>query len=85
MQVDPIKPMLKAPGTNLLTLNNDNLFQLVFQFQVAKLQQGRGPQDQEAESAGPRVDAAEPGPPGRAVHVDPIKSKLTAPGTILET
>jgi hypothetical protein len=38
VQVDPTKPMLKAPGTNLLTLKYDKpAFKLRLQFQLASL------------------------------------------------
>ena len=32
MQVDPIKPTLKAPGAKRLTLKHDNRFQICFKF-----------------------------------------------------
>ena len=44
MQVDPIKPMLKAPGTNLLTLKyNERLSTFAFTFNLchySKLKSG---------------------------------------------
>jgi len=44
VQVDPMKPMLKAPGTKRLNLQYDKLLSILpefwFQFQLAPLQQG---------------------------------------------
>jgi len=46
VQVDPIKPMLKAPGTKRLKPKNDQplsiLLQFCFQFQLAPLQHVAG-------------------------------------------
>ena len=73
VQVDPIKPTLKAPGTKRSKLKYDNLLsillQFCFQFQFAPLHGGRRRERRRRRQQ-----------PGRAVKVDPMKPMLKAPG-----
>jgi len=70
VHVDPIKPTLKAPGTQRLKLKHDkllsNLLQFWFQNQLAALHQGPG---------GGGVVGGGDQDPGTAVQLDSIKTR----------
>jgi hypothetical protein len=78
VQVGPIKTTLKASGTKRSIPKYDTLLsillQLRFQFPLAPLE--RGIRRDLAAGRGRRVGA-----PGKAVQVEPMKSKLKPPGT----
>ena len=69
MRVDPIKPMLKAPGTKRLKPGCDNLLStFAFNFELAPLHQGSGHRQHRLPHQ------------GWAVQLDPIKPTFKAPG-----
>ena len=77
VQVEPMKPKLKPPGTKRLKLKCDSLtilLQFCFQFQLAPLRHG-APQHRVGRRAGQHHQAH-----GQAVQVDPITPTLKAPG-----
>jgi len=77
VQVDPIKPLLKAPGTKRLKLKHgEQLSNFAFKFNLRRYSPVQ--QQRAAESA---VALALLTGPGRAVQVDPIKPTLKAPGS----
>ena len=82
MQVDPIKPTLKAPGTKRLKLKNDvPLSNFAFKFNLRrynKRDNARLPQHNHAWGNGSTPQSTMH---GRAVQADPIKPTLKAPGT----
>jgi len=66
VQVDPMKPKLKPPGSKRLKLEYDGLpSNLGFKFNVRRYTERPGGDDAN----------------GRAVQVDPIKPALKPPGT----
>jgi hypothetical protein len=74
VQVDPIKPTLKAPGSKRLKLRYDEpLSKFAFNFNLRRY------------SAETALEYLMKSPPklqqGKAVHVDPIKPELKAPRT----
>jgi len=74
VQVAPINPTLKPPGTKRLKLNCGYTgFNFCFQIQLAPLQHGA-----DTDHVCAPLDA---GRHGRAVQVDPIKLTLKVPGT----
>ena len=78
MEVDPIKPTVKALGTKRLKLKHDELLS-IFAFNLDLRRYtvaGRG-QHAQPRHARVRLRVA----PGRPVHVDPMKLMLKAPGT----
>jgi hypothetical protein len=54
VQVEPIKPTLKAPGTNLVTLNHDEpLSTFAFDFNLRRYSMGPGVEQDAAYAAAP--------------------------------
>jgi len=81
MQVDPIKPALKAPGTRRVeTKIRLPAFKLWFQIQLAPLHHGRLIALKTLDLGKNRLTSV-PAEFGRAVQLDPIKPKLKAPET----
>jgi len=96
VQVDPIKPAFKPPGTKRLKLQyGETGFKFLLRIQLAPLQHGGGGggrarrarrgrrgEDRCRERGGPPRYAGARAPAlGRAVQVDLIKPELKAPGT----
>jgi len=74
VQVDPIKPTLKAPGTKRLKLNYDKLLSNVaFKFNLRRYTRGAV---MTGDEGGVKAMIVQ----GTAVQVDPIKPPLKAPG-----
>ena len=74
VQVAPIKPTLKAPGTKRLKLKHDELLSnFAFKFTLRRF----------TVECGRVCRGGCTWRHGRAVHVDPMKPKLKAPGTKL--
>ena len=72
VQLDPVKPTLKAPGTRRLTLKSYKLLStFAFNFNLRRFTVG----------VPPRGRCGGGATQGRAVQVDPIKPTLKAPGT----
>jgi len=79
LQIDPIKPKLKAPGTKLLKLKWDGTL-LKFAFKLNLRRYILDPDCEEVIAPHPRTVPA-PAAQGRAVQVDPLKPNLNfAPG-----
>ena len=79
MKADSVKPTLKAPGSMLLKVRYGwTGFKRCFQFRLAPLHPARGAEHPDRVGAGADGVGRDG---GRAVQADPIKPKLTPPGT----
>jgi hypothetical protein len=76
VQVDPIKPKLKPPGTKRLNVKYDILLSSsAFKFNLRRYKEG-AEQRRVLQPEHPGGSAQ-----GKVVHVDPMKPKLKPPGT----